>query len=548
MTQEKQQTQDKQPAETIKQQLPILQWRMDYMRSPEDAVLKWDVSYEKWFRGYYGQLVKEVAQATGADPAQIASKATRTPEQDRLLTEAAARRQIARIEAFFDSAYMDALTALDPLQGAFNDPNDAETGADAATYISVKEQAVLYFFATHDGIKPTEPTKLTAEQREELTDIYKKLDAYYAEHATGDPIQSPDILFAFIEQENPAPEKAESIVAFVQAINPTAHTMPNNALMNVLQQKPAINAGPFDLVVSNEKGTRKEITVYTMIELDPGETGIKITDAKLSEYERQVSDAIVSLWIEAVKEEVPAIFTPDMIYRAMPGGGDKASPQQKGAITRAIEKFRRLHITVDATEEMRKKGKIAEGETFTVDDYYLSATHAKYTVKNGGQSVHAYKVNTEPIILTYCKMTEQLLTVPAKCIELKKVKQGKASLEPIKMNADRQAMAGYVIRRIKVMQRDEATAKERKRSYDRRRAKNSDLEEKPLEAFREKSRVILFDTLFKDAGLEGQSRDKAMDNRDFCFQVLDYETAIGFIKGYDRQTKGRSITGVEILL
>ena len=464
MTQDKQQTQDKQPAETIKQQLPILQWRMDYMRSPEDAVLKWDVSYEKWFKGYYGQLVKEVAQATGADPAQIANKATRTPEQDRLLTEAAARRQIARIEAFFDSAYMDALTALEPLQGAYNDPNDADVTADAAAYISVKEQAVLYFFATHDGIKPTESAKLTAEQREELTGIYKKLDAYYAEHATGDPVQSPEILFAFIEQENPAPEKAESIVAFVQGISPTAHTMPNNALMNDLTgakgRKP-INAGAYDMPVANAKrGRRGEITAYTMIEFDPGETGITITDAKLSEYERQVSDAVVSLWIEAVKEKLPAIFTPDMIYRAMPGGGDKASPQQRGAITKAIEKFRRLHITVDATDEMRKRGIIGNDATYKIDNFYLTATHAEYKVKNGGQTVNAYRIDTEPIILTYCKLTKQLLTVPAKCIELKKVKQGKASLEPIKMNADRQAMAGYIIRRIKVMQRDEEAAKD----------------------------------------------------------------------------------------
>lgn len=515
-----QQAQEKQPAETIKQQLPILHWRMDYMRDPEDAVLKWDVSYEKWFKGYYGQLVKEVAQATGADPAQIVNKATRTPEQDRLLTEAAARRQMARLETFFSSAYMDALTALDPLQGAFNDPNDTDTGADAATYISVKEQAVLYFFATHDGIKPTEPTKLTAEQREELTDIYKKLDAYYAEHATGDPIQSPEILFAFIEQENPAPEKAESIVAFVQGINPTAHTMPNNALMNVLEYQPQIDAGPFDLVVSNAKGRRKEITAYTMLEFDPGETGIKITDAKLSEYERQVSDAVVSLWIEAVKRKLPAIFTPDMIYRAMPGGADKASPQQRGAITKAIEKFRRLHITVDATEEMRKRGVIGNDATYKIDNFYLSATHAEYKVKNGGQSVNAYRIDTEPIILTYCNLTKQLLTIPARYIAVEKVKNGRASGELLPMTSNRQAMTGYMLRRIAVMKNDK---------------KNK---------VQTQSNVILFDTMFTVTGSQTTDRKQAMLNRNFCFEVLDYWQVAGFIKGYTKQEKSRSITGI----
>lgn len=544
-------------ADTIKKHIPFVQFRMDFMRDPEDALFKWGYAengrYERWYRGNFEKLVSIVAQATGADPEQIANKDTRTPEQQRLLTEAAARQMLARMDAFFKSVYMDALTTLEPMQGVYPDPAAAGKYDPASEEVSLKEQAVLYFFAAHDEITPTECATLTDAQRDELKGIFTRLDAFYMERTNGGEI-TPDgaaILLAFIEKENPTPEAAESIVEklpLVQNIRPTAHTMPNNALMNTLQQKPAINAGAFDMVVSNAKGKRKEITAYTMIEFDPGETGIKITDAKLSEYERQVSDAVVSLWVEAIKEELPAVFTPDMIYRAMPGGGDKASPQQRGAITKTIEKFRRLHITVDATDEMRKRGIIGDDETFTVDDYYLSATRARHTVKNGGQTVNAYRINTEPIMLTYCKMTGQLLTVPVKCIELKKVKGGKASLEPIKMNADRQAMAGYIIRRIKVMQHDEAAAKERKRSYDRRRAKNKELEEKPMEAFREQSRVILFDTLFKDAGLEGQSRDKAMDNRDFCFQVLDYETAIDFIKGYNKQTKGRSIAGIEILL
>lgn len=259
-------------------------------------------------------------------------------------------------------------------------------------------------------------------------------------------------------------ETVESIAAklpLVQGLIPTAHTMPNNALMNTLQQKPAINAGAFDMTVSNARGRRKEITAYTMISFDPGETSIKITDAKLSEYERQVSDAIVSLWLEADKEKLPPIFTLDMIFRAMPGGSDKASPQQKGAITKAIEKFRHLHITVDATEEMRKRGIIGSNETFKLDNFYLSATHAEHKVKNGGQTVNAYKIDAEPIILTYCTMTKQLLTIPAKYIAVEKVKNSRASGELLPMTANRQAMTGYILRRIEVMKRDEREAKEK---------------------------------------------------------------------------------------
>lgn len=524
-------------AETIKKQLPVVQFSMDFLRGPEDALVRWkqveNGKYDQWVRGNFDNLVAIVAQATGADPAQVADKERRTPEQQRLLLEAAAKQQMARIDAFFESAYMDAINTLEPLQGVYKDPDAIDVYTDTgqfnpdSKFIGVKEQAVLYFFAAHDELKPTEQQPLTAEQREELRGIYTRLDAFYMERTGGGSYDSEDgaIFLAFIERENPTPETAESIAAklpLVHGIRPTAHTMPNNALVNTLQQKPAINAGAFDMVVANGKGKRREITAYTMIEFDPGETSIKITDARLSEYERQVSDAVVSLWIEAVKEKLPPIFTPDMIFRAMPGGSDKASPQQKGAITKTIEKFRRLHITVDATEEMRKRGVIGSNATFKLDNFYLSATHAEYKVKNGGQTVNAYKIDTEPIILTYCTLTKQLLTVPAKHLAIETVKKGRASGELVTMTADRQAMTGYMLRRIAVMKHDR---------------KNK---------VQTQSNVILFDTLFTETGTKTANRKQTMINRNFCFDVLDYWKVSGFIKGYSKQEKRRSITGIVI--
>ena len=567
VTPKPQKTADKGGADTIKKNIPVVAFTMDFLRNPEDAFFKWNQTengrYEKWAGRHFAQLVQIASKVTGADPEQIADKDRRTPEQQEALLKIAAAEQMKRFDRFFDSAYMQALKLLHPLHGEYNDRADSDVYTEGATpdpdseFYTIKEQAVLYFFAKHEEIKATDTDPLTDRQQEEIIDIFRKLDAFYQDRTGGaDYPDTPAILYAFIEQENPAPNEAEAIAAkmpLLQAINPTTHTMPNNALMNTLQQQAAINAGAFDMVVSNARGRRKEITAYTMITFDPGETSIKITDAKLSEYERQVSDAIVSLWIEAIKEEIPPIIYPEMIYRAMPGGGDKASPQQKGAITKAIEKFRHLHIYVDATEEMRKRGVIGENETMRFDDFYLTARHVeKGKTKNGRRTIdHAYYLTAEPIILTYCKLTNQLLTVPAEYIAIEKVQNFKgkniATGELLPMTATRQAMTGYLLRRIAVMKRDAKEAKERKRSYDRRRAKDKSLEEKPLAAFREQSPVILFDTLFADAGLDGQTKQSAANNRDFVFQVLDYWELCGNIKGYEKQTKGRSITGIQIL-
>ena len=526
-----------------------LSFIMDYTKSPEDALLSYKLPgamelYENWNNRHFARLVMRVAKELNADPAQIADKDRRTKEQQNALLQAAAREQIARFDAFMNSNYMQAMTALTPIKGKYPDPEPQDD-------YTLKELAALYFFALHfREIYPQDPQALTEEHIEELKAIFSRIDSYYYDRTNGGETErNAQLFFDFIQAENP--DKASDIAAampLLQAIKPAKHTMPNNALMNKLTKDPVINVGAFDLPVINEKGRRKEITAYTMIDFDPGETSIKITDAKLTEYERQVSDAIISLWLEATAKNVRPIFNPDMIYRAMPGGSDKASPQQKGAITKAIEKFRKLHIYVDATEEMQKRRIIPAGKEYIFDEYYLNVRRHTVKTKNGGVIVQGYEILSQPVILTYCKLTNQLLTVSADLLIIRKIKQGRATTELVTMSATRQAMTGYLLRRIAVMKRDEKEARERKRSYDRRRAKDAALEPKPLEAFREQSPVVLFETLFNDAGIGEQKKQYAANNREFIFQVLDYWKASDYIKGYEKQKKGRSITGVKILI
>lgn len=343
------------------------------------------------------------------------------------------------------------------------------------------------------------------------------------------------------------PAELLETIKTVQAIDPTAHVMPNNALMNALTQKPAINAGAFDLVVANEQARRKEITNYTIVNYDPGDSGITITDPKLSEYERQVSDAVISLWAEAKRQNMPPLVTDDMIYRAMPGGGERPQPAQRAAISRTMQKMRRLHIYMDATEEMQKRGKIGANETFVIDDFYFNFARGQYKAQNSRQKITGYMLKADaPIMLTYSQMTGQLLTVQAKYLEIRKVKGGKVSTELIPATAGRQAMAGYMLRRIAVMRHDEEAARDALRQYDKRRKKETDLEAKPLAAFRKQSRVVLFDTIFTEAGTTSDNRAQIKDNRDYCFSVLEYWQAAGLIKGYAEQRKGKKITGFSV--
>lgn len=323
--------------------------------------------------------------------------------------------------------------------------------------------------------------------------------------------------------EKPQPLQLE--LPFLPPITPKYYVMPNNTLANDLENpnKLRINYGPYDLSVFGDKS---EITSYIAIsyESDP-DSGITIKGPdRISAYERTVSNAIVSLWEAALKEgQAKPVISPEMIYRAMPGGGDKLSRGQKSAIVKAINKFRILHIEIDATDEMRKRKVIGPKESFTLDSNYLLTTHAQYRAQNG-RTVHAYRIEAEPIILTYSKAAKQLLSIPAKYLDIRQVKAGKITDKPIRMSEDRQAITDYLLRRIAIMKRD---------------AQNK----KPTQ-----SHNILFGEVFKIAGLTDPTKQQKMDYRNFCFDVLEYQTAAGNITGYKKLKEGREVAKIEILL
>lgn len=301
-----------QDAEAIDKAARKISFQMDFMRDPEDALAAWGAPsdyFATYMRDRFDVIVQKAAEITGADPEQIRNPETRTPEQDSLLTEIAGRATINRLDRFSNSLYFDALTWL------FEEhPQDAEgnTVIGGFELDVIKEQAAIYFFALHSTIDPLTAGKLPQAQREELKDIFARLFAFYEQRAAEigeDAIKYGDTLSAFIRHENPEQSTAEAIIEklpLLQSINPTSHTMPNNRLMNALQTDHLIEhpdeAQGWALNVANPKGRRKEITAFTMVTYDPGDTGITITNANLTEYERQVSDALVSLWIEAKRK------------------------------------------------------------------------------------------------------------------------------------------------------------------------------------------------------------------------------------------------------
>lgn len=323
------------------------------------------------------------------------------------------------------------------------------------------------------------------------------------------------------------------------AIKPSRYVMPNDAMTNKLYSAPVINAGAFDLVLANEP----EITAYTIITDERDNTGDVI---RVTGQDRCIEEAILSIWEEAAKRKVSPVITAKSIYRAMPGGGSKPTEQREKEIEARIEALWSQFDYSDQTDYARKSGLIPKDGQLIFKEHRLNLRECQVRYKNGGKVSRGWLILSEPLALQTAKLKGQIMRVPYKYLEIHETENGKLLPAVISMGAERQGITAYLLRRIETMKYDERKAEEKKRSYDRTKASHS--KPKGIEAFRDprRPRVILFDTLFENAGVETPNKQTAGRYRKFVLDVLEYYKVTGYIKDYKQQTKGRNITGVEL--
>lgn len=322
------------------------------------------------------------------------------------------------------------------------------------------------------------------------------------------------------EEEMKHLKELENMLPTLQSKLPLYHSMPIQKLATELQHD-IIDNGAFDLIVAN-KGKPNEITSRVIATYEQVEA-ITMTGTPYTEFDRQVQDAVSSLWEYGHEDH---IITPDMVARAMTNktNTEYISTHFKEAVTDSLEKMRRIHIVLDASEEVRKRKATLNNEkidSFKIDDFLLSLKGIE--IRAGGKTVKGYLIQSEPLLLTYAKRTRQLATVDAQLLDIKEVdKKGNVTDISIKSSEARIAVNGYLLRRITVMKND--------------RTKNT----------HKQSNIILFDTLFEETKIPQDSNAKRI--KEYAFQVLDYFKATGYIKGYTKRKNRKSFDAVIINL
>lgn len=283
----------------------------------------------------------------------------------------------------------------------------------------------------------------------------------------------------------------------LESIIPKNYIMANNKYINQLANGNIIE-GMTDLVVSEQP------EVISQIALSYDDENIEIFDSKkrFTSYDRAVHNAVCSIW-----EAGNRYLTPNQVYRCMNGltNGEYVTPQRVGAVTRSIDKARRIYTKINYEDEAKAWNKNID--KFIVEDTILSAQ--KVMLEAGGVEVTGYKVNTKPILYEYAQVSKQIITVPSKLLNI----QGVLNATP-----EITVLREYLIRRIEVMK-----------------------------ANKRQSNKILLSSIYKELELTDPDKNKTRTIRSHIKTLLSNYKNIKYIKSFKLYKKGRSFHGIEII-
>lgn len=361
---------------------------------------------------------------------------------------------------------------------------NAESVALTDEYHDDIVQAIRYF------LRYIETGKSEEQDAQQVTIIIKTvIDA---------ALKSPNIELA---------EEVRQALPQLTSILPQKHVMPNNKLANKLtsfENSHLIDAAAIDLVVSGRG--KAEVTTRCILSYE-GDSVTLSSRQPFTEYDRNVADAVTSLYEYG---DPSHIITPATVYRAMVHQTNRETPsaQTLGAVTRSLDKMRFVRVQIDCTDELTRRKANLDGAQITggkIDTYLLALD--KIEVMASGKKVTAYKIIKAPVLYDYARLTNQVLTVPAKLLDV-----------PNQSNSEQRiAIKGYLLRRIKVMQ-----------------------------GRTPQSNRILFEKVFEAAGKPDATKTEKGRIRDYTTAVLDYWKAEKFIKGYTIAKDGKSVIGVDI--
>lgn len=250
------------------------------------------------------------------------------------------------------------------------------------------------------------------------------------------------------------------------------------------------------------RGSKKQIdTLLSMSFEELEKAGVIIDAKKLTPFDREVHDAITTLFVEGGND----VMSVEMIYRTMIGKPKaRLAPKQAEAITQSITKMMHTLISIDASQEAAAYG-------FDSLKYKGNLLYAEMAIASINNNViEALHVIKEPVLYTYASRTNKIGRVDMKLLDT-----------PVNKNEETIILQGYLYRRILAMQHGQ-------------------------------NKSIVYDTVYKQLSIAAPSaaalRKKKADVRSKIKTLLDYWKKEKFIAGYVENKRGQEMYSVTIRL
>lgn len=449
----------------------LIDFAVDMMRDPEETLLRnaSGSTFMEWSEANFMRLVEKAARVTGGDPAEIADKNRRTPEQQQALIEISGREQIDRLTAYLNSNYHNALkhilayyTATTEAQGIENiyKPLGEEVPCMAnqnGELVNVPLAAALYFFATHETIDPREQDALTADDKAAIIESFARLDAFYMEHRA-ELRTEQELLKAFLDSINPkSPAIARETMEHIALKRAELIEYPldkvNSGIWNLLERDTA----GLILLKAEKAGGKKEINILYSIDFDALGDDVTITK-RLLPFDKRVYIAVSALFNAG-----NSTITLTQIYYAM-GYIGRPGSNDLGRINASVAKMRGANIYISNEQEAA----VYKYDKFIYKGSLLPFEQVEAIV-NGQLVEAAIRLFREPPVITFAKQRKQVTSIDVKLLQ-----------SPISKTDANLLIDDYLIERIS-------------------RAKNG-----------KQSQRILFKTLYEKAGItDASSRSRA---------------------------------------
>lgn len=261
-------------------------------------------------------------------------------------------------------------------------------------------------------------------------------------------------------------------------------------------------SGQIQQLAMERRGSKKQITTLASIDFDNLNGTVQIRGRKeLTAYDREVHDAIITLFIEGSNEYI----TPQMIYQVMTGNPNAyLNPKQAEAISDSMTKCMYSRLIIDAGEEAKAYG----FDSFKYDGSLISGERVTATLN--GNVLECLRILRPPVLYEYANKKNQIGRFDIKLLN-----------SPINKTEEIITLQGYLYRRILSMKGSSSLSK-----------------------------TIVYETVYNQieiaAASDGALRKKKSKVRDQIKKIFDYWKQEGFISGYVENKRKTEIYSVTI--